>query len=522
MKISDQRIAEGILFTDQYQLTMAQLYFRLGLHERLAQFDHFFRHYPDYGKHQAGYCISAGLEWLLDWMQNSRFHPDEINLLRTQKGRTGTPLFSEDFLKWLLANGNFEGINLKAIPEGRAVHPQVPLTVVQGPLAMAQILESALLNQLNFQTLIATKAARIRQTAGNQIFLEFGMRRGQSTGANAAIRAALIGGANYSSAVGISHVLGYQPKGTHAHSMVQLFLAQGSGELEAFRTFAEVYPDDCILLVDTINTLESGLPNAIRVFEELRRGGHRPVGVRLDSGDLAYLSVQAARILDQAGFSDTTIVLSSELDELVIWQIQSQIRAEAPRYGVEPEALLRRLTYGVGTHLITSKGEPALGGVYKLVAVKNDTQWLPALKVSDSRDKIPNPGNKEVWRIYDKRGKATADLLGLAEENPLLMPQIKAYHPFDTSKTRLIDRGEIEAIEPLLVEIMREGNIVYDLPSLEEIRAQRERDLERLDEGVKRLVNPHIYHVSLTPTLWQLKEELIEKALSSSNHTMKS
>jgi nicotinate phosphoribosyltransferase len=328
---AERETAEGILFTDQYQLTMAQLYYRVGLHERKVQFDHFFRRYPDYGAHEAGYCINAGLEWLLHWMEEARFRPGDIEYLRGQIGRAGVPVFVDDFLAWLQRNGTFGGITMRAIPEGRVVHPNVPLTVVQGPLAMAQILETPLLNHLNYQTLIATKAARIHESGRRRLLLEFGLRRGHGKGANAGARAALIGGADFTSNVGVSHVLGYPPKGTHAHSMVQLFMSLGMTELDAFRAYADVYPDDCLLLVDTIDTLESGVPNAIHVFEELRRRGHKPLGIRLDSGDLAYLSIQSAKMLNDAGFPDTSIVLSNNLDELVILQIITQISEEAPR-----------------------------------------------------------------------------------------------------------------------------------------------------------------------------------------------
>lgn len=218
-------VSEGILFTDQYQLMMAQLYFNIGLHESSAHFDHYFREYPDYGLHKAGYCINAGLEWFIEWMKNARFTEKEISLLREQRTGKNKPLFNDDFLNWLLHNGSFDSINLQAIPEGRIVHPNEPVTVVQGPLAMAQILETALLNQINFQILIATKASRIKEMGRNQLMLEFGARRAQDRGAIAGARAALIGGADFTSNVGISHVLGYPPKGTHAHSMVQLFLS---------------------------------------------------------------------------------------------------------------------------------------------------------------------------------------------------------------------------------------------------------------------------------------------------------
>ena len=237
---SNRSIAEGILFTDQYQISMAQLYFRMGMHEKMVQFDHFFRSYPDYGSHKAGYCINAGLEWLLDWMQDARFTDEEIDHLRTQRDRKGNQTLKDDFLQWLRKNGNYSGITMQAIPEGRVVHPYVPLTVVQGPMAMAQILESSLLNKLNFQTLIATKAARIKESGRGQVLLEFGMRRAQDDGANAGARAAIIGGADFSSNVGISHLLGFPPKGTHAHSMVQAFMALGEGELGAFRAYADV------------------------------------------------------------------------------------------------------------------------------------------------------------------------------------------------------------------------------------------------------------------------------------------
>ena len=510
---NDRKTSEGFLFTDQYQFTMAQLYFRMGLHEKVCQFDHFFRSYPDYGMHKAGYCIVAGLEWLLEWMKNAYCRDEDIDYLRSQVGRDGRRVFADDFLEWLRKNGNFEGITMQAIPEGRVVHPNVPLTVVQGPMALAQILETSLLNRINYQTLIATKAARIHESGQGQLMLEFGMRRGQDVGANAGTRAALIGGADFSSNVGVSHMLGFPPKGTHAHSMVQLFMALGQGELEAFRAYAEVYPDNCLLLVDTIDTLESGVPNAIKVFEELRHKGFDPIGIRLDSGDLAYLSIQAARMLDQAGFEETSIVLSNNLDELVIWQILTQIREEAPRYGVDPGRLIKRLVYGVGTRLIVSEGDPALGGVYKLVAVCDQGRWIPAIKISESPAKTPNPGHKLVWRIYDRRGKATADLLSLEEEQPEQMETIRLHHPSVPTKFRTLRQKEVTEIEPLLVEVLKEGKLMIDLPDIEEMRARRIADVDRLDPGVRRLMNPHIYHVSLSERLWNLKQELIASVL---------
>lgn len=512
MPAVSQRATEGILFTDQYQLTMAQLYFRMGIHERPAQFEHFFRSYPDYGSHQAGYCVSAGLGSLLEWMEDARFGEEEIALLQSQRSNSGQRVFHDDFLDWLREHGNFGALSLQAIPEGRVVHPNAPLTVVRGSLAMAQIIETALLNIINYQTLIATKAARIRESGGGQLVLEFGVRRGQGRGAIEGGRAALIGGADFTSDVGVSHALGYQPKGTHAHALVQAFMALGMTELDAFRAYAETYPDDCLLLVDTINTLESGIPHAITVFEELRRKGHRPVGVRLDSGDLAYLSIQAAKMLDAAGFPDTSIVLSSNLDELIIWQVITQIREEAARWNVEAESVIKRLVYGVGTRLITSWGSPALGGVYKLMALEHNGVWSPAIKLSDTAEKTPNPGNKRLWRLYDRRGNATADLLALDHQDPTTFSRITLRHPSDPSKVRVVNHTDLAKIEPLLVDVLREGKQVYDIPTIEDMRAMRVADIGRLDPGVKRLVNPHVYHVSLTQELWDLKQQLVAKA----------
>jgi nicotinate phosphoribosyltransferase len=386
-------------------------------------------------------------------------------------------------------------------------------------MAMAQILETSLLNHLNYQTLIATKAARIHESGRGQLMLEFGLRRAQEKGGNAGTRAALIGGADFSSNVGTSARLGIPPKGTHAHSMVQLFMALGGSELDAFRAYAEVYPDNCLLLVDTVDTLGSGVPNAIQVFEELRRKGYEPVGIRLDSGDLAYLSLQAAKQLDQAGFPDTTIVLSNNLDELIIWQILTQIQEEAPRYGMDPQRLIRRLVYGVGTRLIVSEGDPALDGVYKLVAVQDNGKWLPAIKVSDSPTKTPNPGHKLVWRLYDQRGKATADLMTLDDEKPQDEKRIYLRHPSEPTKFRSLDREDIAEFEPLLVEVWKEGQIQGELPTIEQIRKVRIEDVSRLDPGVRRLMNPHIYHVSLSHRLWDLKQALIAEALAKNNQS---
>ena len=499
----------GILYTDLYQLTMGQVYFRLGLHEREALFEAFYRKNPDYGAHQAGYTIFAGLDPLLTWMEEARFGEEELAALSALKSRSGKPLFAEDYLRYLKGIGGFQGLTLRALPEGRVAHPQVPLISVEGPLLQAQLLETALLNRINYETLIATKASRVREAAGEALVLEFGLRRAPAKGGEAATRASLIGGANRSSAVSLSHLLGLPSSGTHAHSMVQAFLALGHSEEEAFQAFAEVFPDDTILLLDTVDTLDSGLPNAIRVFERLRRKGHKPVGVRIDSGDLAYLAIQVARELDKAGFPETLIILSGDLDELVIWQIKSQIQEEAPRYGVDPDRLLKRLVYGVGTRMVVSWGYPALGGVYKLVAIRENGTWAPAIKISDSLEKVLNPGHKKVYRVYDRRGLATADLLTAHDEEVRENQPLCLRHPTDPTKRRTLRPGEF-TLEPLLEEAYR-GKRLFPPLTLEVLQERRRGDVERLDPGVRRLVNPHVYHVSLSERLFALKEELVAR-----------
>jgi len=504
-------LTSGILFTDQYQLTMAQLYFERGLHERPAQFDMFFRRYPDYGKHQAGYCVAAGLEPLLEWMESVSFTDRDLDVLAAQQSSDGTARFGTGFLEWLQANGDFGDIEVMAVAEGRVVHPHAPMAIVRGSLAMAQILETAFLNHLNYPTLIATKASRVWEAGRGGSILEFGLRRGPLWGSNDGGRAALIGGCDFTSNVGVSAAMGLDPKGTHAHSMVQVFIALGGGELEAFRAYAALYPDDCVLLVDTIDTVRTGLPNAVTVFNELRAAGHEPVGIRLDSGDLAYLSIQAARVLDAGGFPEVSIVLSSNLDELAIWQILSQIDVEAARYGVDADALIARLVYGVGTRLITSQGASSLDGVYKLVAVDDAAgSSTPAIKVSDTRAKTPVPGRKSVWRIYDGRGIATADVIGLEGEVPSTSRALSLHHPFRQGVGRVLEATDISEVEPLVETVFRNGARTRPAPTLSEMRARRRADLERLDPGVRRLVNPHIYHVSLTDTVADLRAGLVQ------------
>lgn len=499
-------LASDVLLTDQYQLTMAQVYFRSGLHERPARFEHFFRSYPDYGGHQAGYAITAGLRTFLDWLNDARFDPFEIERIAEHPTVNGGKMFAPDFLAWLAEHGDFGSLKLTAIPEGRVVHPGVPLTVVEGPLILGQLIETALLNHLNFETLIATKASRIWEAARGGTVLEFGARRAQGSGAQSVVRAALIGGASGSSLVGRSYELGFLPRGTHAHSMVQAFMALGMGELGAFQAYADVYPDDCLLLVDTIDTLDSGVPNAITVFEALAALGHRPLGIRLDSGDLAYLAVRAAAMLDKAGFADTVIVLSSELDEITIRQIIEQILDESSRLGTDGDGVVRRLVYGVGSRLATSQGDPYLDGVYKLAAIEDRGQWVPAIKLSDTPAKVLTPGRKRAWRVYDDRGLATADLLALADEEP--QPPLELHHPSQAGTWRRLTSDRVSELEEL-GESVQMGDRPSPHDEVLAAQARRLADLERLDPGVRRLVNPHVYHVSLSTKLSRLKQELI-------------
>ena len=507
----------GVLATDQYQLTMAQMYWKEGLADRTAQFDYFFRSYPDYGTHQAGYCITAGLGWLLDWMESGRFTDDDLMLLRSQHTSDGKPRFDAGFISWLAEHGDFSSIDVEAVPEGRVVHANAPIATVRGPLAMAQILETPFLNRMNYPTLIATKASRVKEAAREGPVLEFGMRRGPEAGADAGGRAALIGGCDFSSNVALSHSVGLDPKGTHAHSLVQVFMALGLGELEAFRRFAATYPDECVLLVDTIDVLGSGVPNAISVFEELSRNGHAPGGIRLDSGDLAFFAIQSAILLNRAGFDDVSIVLSSDLDELTIWQILSQIESEAPNYGLEPRELIERLVFGVGTRLITSQGDSSLGGVYKLVGVRDERgEWAPAIKVSEDVAKIPIPGDKKVFRVYDQRRLANADVVALAGEDILAVERLELFHTHREVQ-RTIDTSEVTQVEELLEPVFSSGVRKDGAPDIGELRQRRANDLLRLDPGVRRLVNPHIYHVSVTKSMKKLQRDLVSEALGESH-----
>ena len=503
----------GPLFTDMYELAMAQVYVTEGISERQAQFDYFFRSNPNYGTHQAGFCVSAGLGPFVDWLGSLKITAEHTDALAAMTSPTGTPVFGNQFLEWLSAPDRFDGVEIRAVAEGRVVHPHVPVISVTGPLAVCQLLETSLLNHMNYPTLIATKAARVVRSARGGNVLEFGMRRGPSTGVNEGIRGALIGGCVSTSNVEAAIALGRQPIGTHAHSLVQAYMALGEGELGAFRAVAKTAPDECILLVDTVDTLDSGVPNAITVFDELRSAGHEPVGVRLDSGDLAYLAVQTANLLDDAGYPDVSIVLSSDLDELNIWQILTQIGDDAERLGIDPAPIRNRLVYGVGTRLITSHGSGALNGVYKLVGIEGgrsasgEIEWTPAIKVSEDPGKVPLPGRKTVWRLYDQRGSAIVDLIGLADEDPFPTDTIRAHHPTRNGVSQTIRRNDISHVEVL--QGLTDGGSAEPI----DVLAQRcAADIDRLDVGVQRLVNPHRYHVSITERLNDLRRDLVANA----------
>lgn len=512
MNETDWRTAQGALFTDMYQLTMAQLYFRKGMHERPAQFEYFFRSYPDYGGHQAGYAVTAGLAWFLEWLEGTRFERRDLAYLRAVTGRSGRRLFDDDFLAWLQDRPAGADVTVTAVPEGRVVHAGAPIAIVRGPLAGLQLLETSLLNHLNYPTLIATKAARLVQAAHGGAVIDFGMRRGHERGVHAGSRAALIGGADATSNTGLAFALGTRPAGTHAHSMVQAFMALGMGEAGAFDAYAEAFPDDCLLLVDTVDTLDSGIPNAIRTFERLRQRGHEPIGVRLDSGDLAHLAIQSARQLNDAGFEDAAIVLSNELDEFTLWQIRTQITEEASAYGVDAGRLLSRLAYGVGTRLITSEGDAALDGVYKLVQIRGDDGWLPAVKLSETPSKALVPGDKRVWRVYDALGNATVDLVTLAGEDPRRGgDDLVAHHPREVDTTRTLARSDVSDVEPLLSPAFQDGTRTAAEAPLETLRERCRNDLARHYPGVRRILRPHRYHVSLSPALARLRDETVRR-----------
>jgi len=470
------------LLTDLYELTMVGGYFVIGKKDQLANFDYFFRNVPDDG----GFCIAAGLEQIIEYIEHIGFANDDIDYLRT------LGIFPEDVLEYL-RQLRFTG-DLHAVPEGTLIFPHEPIIRVTAPLPEAQLIESALLNIMNFQTLIATKAARICIAAEGGPVVDFGLRRAH--GPDAAIgaaRASFIGGAMGTSNTLAGKLLGIPIRGTIAHSWIESF----PSELEAFRAYAKVYPKGCLLLVDTYNTLRSGVPNAIKVGRELRDSGEgQLMGIRLDSGDLAYLSKNSRRMLDQNGFKETKIIASSDLDE---WLIESLKKQDA-----EIDI------WGVGTRLVTSYSCPALGGVYKLTAIAENGKMVPKIKRSDNPEKITNPGIKKLVRFYDESGIMRGDVLLLEDESPNRDKPTRAYHPMFPHIYKAYP-PEFER-EELFVPVFVNGKRVYETPPLKEIQENTKKSLRRLGSEFKRFQNPHVYHVSLSEKLFRVKQELLMNA----------
>lgn len=468
------------LLTDLYQLTMMYGYEKAGKSDDIVVFDLFFRKTTG----DSAYAIVAGLEQAIEYIENLHFSEEDIAYLRDLN------LFDEKFLD-KLKNIKFTG-DIDAIPEGTVVFPNEPLIRVKAPIFEAQLIETALLNIVNHQTLIATKASRIVQAAQGDSVLEFGLRRAQGPDAGIyGARAAIIGGCSATSNVLAGKKFGIPVQGTHAHSWVMSF----PSELEAFRAYAQAFPESCLLLVDTYDTLKSGVPNAITVFKELREKGIEPLGIRLDSGDLAYLSKEARKMLDAAGFPNAKIVASSDLDEEVIWDLKAQGAAID--------------IWGVGTAMITSKDCPALGGVYKLVAEEIDGKMVPKIKISENPVKITNPGYKKVARLYDKdTQKAIADLIMLDHETIDESKPLTIFDPINTWKRMTLTNFKARE---LLVPIFRKGKRVYELPSLVEIQEYCKKEMGTLWAEYKRITKPHVYKVDLSDELYNLKQKLLQQ-----------
>jgi nicotinate phosphoribosyltransferase len=477
-------LATRALLTDLYELTMAAGYLAQGKAQDTAAFELYYRHNPFHG----GYAIAAGLEDAVRAVMEMRFSSDDIQFLRSLRNSAGNPIFSEDFLAHL-SRFCFRG-SIRAIPEGTVVFPNEPLFQVSGNLIECQIVETILLCNANFQTLVATKAARIWEASGHGHIVEFGLRRAQGPdGALSACRAAFIGGADATSNVLGAALMKIPPRGTHAHSWVQAF----PSELEAFRAFARSFPDDCVLLVDTYDVLISGVPNAIRIAKELEKQGHRLAGIRIDSGDLAFLSHQSREMLDQAGLGYVRILVSNELDEFIISEIMAG--------GGKVDA------WGVGTKLVTGAGDGggALGGVYKMV----QHNGKPKIKLSSNPEKMTNPGVKKVLRFYSDDGLMEADALarGLEDLNHETVMLVDPNNPLRRKKLGFARRSE------LLQDVVRDGTVIHDFPSLERIRDRRIEQLAHLHESYRRLHNPHEYKVGLTFALWQQKEHMLNQEI---------
>lgn len=466
------------LITDFYEFTMSNGYLLKNMND-IAYFDIFFRNIPDKG----GYAIVAGLEQIIEFIENLKFDEEDIEFLRSKK------IFSEQFLNYL-KDFKFSG-DIWAIPEGTVVFPGEPLVTIKAPMIEAQLLETVLLLMINHQSLIATKTNRIVKEAGGRPVMEFGARRAHGT--SAAIygaRAAIIGGAVGTACTLTAKKFNIPASGTMAHSWVQSF----DSEYEAFKTYAEIYPEGCTLLVDTYNTLESGVPNAIKVFDEvLKPQGIRPVAVRLDSGDLAYLSKKVRIMLDKAGYEDCKICVTNSLDEYLISSLIKQ--------GAKVDL------FGVGENLITAKSDAVFGGVYKLAAIEKDGKIIPKIKISENIDKITNPSFKKVYRFYSKNTNyALADVVALADEE-IDENEYEIFDPQAPWKKKTLNNYYVK---PLAEKIYNGGNLVYKSPTLSEIAEYKKNQLNTIWEEVKRLDNPQKYYVDLSKKLWDLKDNMLK------------
>lgn len=468
------------LLADFYEFTMSNGFFAKNMTNKVAYFDVFFRKIPDNG----GYVIFSGLEQIIDYIKNLKFDTDDIEFLKS------TNKFSNEFLDYL-SNFKFTG-DIWAIPEGTVVFPNEPLITVRAPIIEAQILETFILLLINHQSLIATKASRIVASAKGRPVMEFGARRAHSIDAAfLGARAAMIGGCVGTSCTLTAKEFNVPALGTMAHSFIQSF----DTEYDAFKAYAECYPNDCTLLIDTYDTINSGIVNAIKIFNEvLVPNGYRPKGVRLDSGDLAYLSKQVRKILDDAGFPDCKICVSNSLDEFLISSLLEQ--------GAQIDS------FGVGENLITAKSDPVFGGVYKLVANEADGKIIPKIKISENVAKITNPGFKKVYRFYDKNSnKALADVITLHDEE-IPEDNYKIFDPVNPWKEKVLNNY---TVRPLQEQIFKNGELIYASPSLIEICTNARNELDCLWPEIKRLKNPHKYYVDLSKPLWNLKNKLLKK-----------
>lgn len=465
------------MLTDFYELTMANGYFEHGLGDQIAYFDMFFRRIPDAG----GFAIAAGLEQVIEYLQNLTFSEEDIDYLRS-KG-----IFSEAFLEYLR---NFEfACDVWAIPEGTPVFPGEPLITVRGPIIQAQFIETMILLIVNHQSLIATKANRIVRAAKGRTVMEFGSRRAH--GASAAVlgaRAAYVGGCIGTACTATDEEFGIPALGTMAHSWVQMFPT----ELEAFEKYADLYPANCVFLVDTYNVLKSGVPNAIKVFKEKKP---QKMGIRIDSGDITYLTKRARAMLDEAGLTDCSIVVSNSFDEYLIRDV------------IDQGACID--SFGVGERLITSKTEPVFGGVYKLAAIEKDGAVVPKIKISENIEKITNPGFKKVYRLYDKSSHmAFADVITLEEEK---IPEDTDYEIFNPQAIWKRKKLYNFYAKELQTKIFSRGKLIYDVPDVHEVRRFCLEQVDTLWDEIKRFENPHAYYVDLSKELWEMKTELIER-----------